>query len=335
MNSTDKKNVLTTAALVAAIFAVGAGCSTERHSSSYSYNENMVPEAGAPSAEYQTQTGALESGRDVVIPLEKEQVNVGKQEVDNGSLRVRKIVKTRTVTQPVEIREEQVTVDRIQDNNLNSGNTTLNQPFQGGEITIPLKREQPLVQTQVVPNGAVVIRRQDTSQQVNAQAQVRSEHVVAEPIGNPQNVNISGNLRAENERYENEAAGAPAVETGTSTGAGASKQPITQLNDLCTDRDTASLAGRPVALTNVRIERVINDHFIKVKADNGRVLFVRIDQPTAGLHEGEIVNLNGTVQRWESERAERDANGWGPADVQGMRDQKIILEVQSVTLVQQ
>lgn len=335
MNSTDRRKLLTTGASVAAIIALGAGCCSSERRSAYNYNDNLVPAAGAPPAEYQTQTGALESGRDVVIPLEKEQLNVGKQEVDNGAIRVRKIVKTKTVNQPVEVREEQVTIERVQDNNQN-GNTTLNTPFQGGEITIPLRREQPLVQTQVVPNGSVVIHREDTTQQVNAQGQVRSERVIAEPVGNPQNITIPNDLRADNDADRDQAVGAPPVQSGYATGTGTSQQTVTQLNDLCGDNAT-DYVGRPVALTNVKVEKVINDHFIKVKADNGRTLFVRIDQPNPNLHEGEIISLNGTVQAWDSERIERDTNGWGPADVQGLREQKhkIVLEVSSVTIVQQ
>ena len=331
MNTTDKRSLLANGVLFAAVLAMGAGCCTSDKRSAYNYDENLVPAAGAPPAEYQTQTGTMTSGQDVVIPLEKEQLSVGKQDVDNGAIRVKKIVKTRTVNQPVEIREEQVRVERVPDNNANNGNTSLNTPFQGGEITIPLRREQPLVQTQVVPNGSVVIHKQDTEQQVNAQGQARFEHVIVEPVGNPQNVTIPNELRAD--YRDNEAAGSPPVQSGYATGAGANQQPVTQLNDLCAD-DSTGLVGRPVALINVKIDKVINDHFIKVRAENGKHLFVRIDQPTPGLREGEIVNLNGVVQSWDTERAQRDSHGWAQTDVQSMHDQKIVLEVQNVSVQQ-
>jgi uncharacterized protein (TIGR02271 family) len=160
---------------------------------------------------------AQTTGNQTVIPLEREKMQVGKQQVNNGALRVCKTVKTETVTMPVDIRQETVTVDRLPPNagqtppQGNAPGTALNQPFQGGQITIPLTKEQPVVQTQVVPAGSVVINKQETTQPVNVQGQVRSEDVLTQRVGI-------------------EAAGAAPPPSGQSSGAGSS-QSSTQMGD--------------------------------------------------------------------------------------------------------
>jgi uncharacterized protein (TIGR02271 family) len=354
-SSLQNKQKIAISAAVAATLAVGAGCSTSRHQTAYNdYTVPVVnrgnaaevyetsPSMGATGNEYGAQVGqstqstqwsqqqstaAASQGGETVIPLEREQMQVGKQEVNEGGVRVRKYVTTRTISQPVQIRQETVTVDRVpaaaaQAQN-NTGNMALNQPFQGGEITIPLVKEQPVVQTQVVPNGAVVIRRQDTTQSVNVQGQVRSEHVAAEPIGNPQNVNISSNLRSEDGQFQ----GAAPSAYGQSSGAGGS-QTITQWSQLSAAPDATALAGSQVNLSNVKIQKVVSEHLITVAADNGMTYYVRIDQPAGRLHAGETVNLNGTIRQVPSDPS---SMGWGHETSRALQGQQIVIEVPSVS----
>src|SRR5437588_5149152 len=69
----------------------------------------------------QTQNG------NVVIPLYEETVNVGKREVETGAVRLRKVVRTETVNQPVQLRHEEIVIDREPANGAPSGQEELNQ----------------------------------------------------------------------------------------------------------------------------------------------------------------------------------------------------------------
>lgn len=321
------KQRLITSVAVAASLTLAAGCHTCNRQTSYNY----TPEAGAVGPEYGTQTGEqaqqYTAGGDVVIPLQKEQPSVGTQRVDQGALRIRKFVKTETINEPVQVREEQVTVDRVPGGAPEAGaNTALNTPFQGGEITIPLMKEQPVVSTQIVPNGSVVIHRQDTTQQMNVPAQVRSEHVVAEPVGNPQNVTISPNLqRGENEQWQGQ--GAPPAEYGQ-TGGQATGQPITQLNQLSDQQNVSSLYGQQVNISNVRVEQVMNDHLIMLKADNGTKFYAHSDKPLQGLRAGQTVNLSGNIKQVPQDISQL---GWEPETAQSLQGQQFVIECPNIT----
>ncbi|HWF20030.1 MAG TPA: YsnF/AvaK domain-containing protein [Verrucomicrobiae bacterium] len=309
---------------MAATLVLGAGCRTCNRESSANYAPIST---GGMGNEYGTESGQYSSGGDVVIPLEKEQAQVGTQRVDQGGVRIRKFVRTETINEPVQVREETVSVDRVPGGAQGNANTALNTPFQSGEITIPLVKEQPVVTTQVVPDGAVVIHRQETTQQMNVPAQVRQERVVAEPVGNPANLNISQDLRrGERENEEPYAQGAPGASYGQSSGT--SGQPITQLNQLCNTSDTASLYNSQVNISNVKVDRVLNDQLIQVRADNGTKFFVHIDQPTQGLHRDQIITLNGAIKQVPSDPS---TLGWDPASAQAVQGQQLVIDCPSVS----
>src|SRR2546423_15287435 len=58
------------------------------------------------------QVQQTESSQNTGIPLYEESLNVGKREVEAGSVRLRKIVRTETVSQPIELRHEELVIDR-------------------------------------------------------------------------------------------------------------------------------------------------------------------------------------------------------------------------------
>jgi hypothetical protein len=83
-------------------------------------------------------------------------------------------------------------------------------------MVIQLKKEEPVVETQVVPAGRVVAQKKVQSQQQNIQRQVRKEDIQVEKIGNPENVIISDNLRSSSRQRE--ATGASGGATGQTQG---------------------------------------------------------------------------------------------------------------------
>jgi len=186
---------------------------TGQGSSTASTSQSTAP------ASTSDQSASTQVGNNVMIPLHKETLNVGKREVDAGTVRLRKNVKTETVNQPIQLRSETVTIDRVPAptgrTDTSSSQQTLGQPFQEQEMTIHLRREEPMVQTQVVPNGEVVAQRQIQTQQTNVQGQVRSEEIVIDK-SNAQGVNISPNLK------NSDAVGGSGDAGGQSSGSGSS-----------------------------------------------------------------------------------------------------------------
>ena len=188
-------------ALGVAAFAVG--CSSTHTGGSYAetstappYTETETTTAVGGTAETQESTSGAQtqvqtsaSGTQT-IPLYKEQVNVGTRQVPSGTVTLRKVVKTETVSQPVTLQRETVVISREPSS---TGAEPGAQAFQNQQITIPLHHDEPYVTTQVVPNGQVVATTKSDTQQTTVQKQIRSEDVAVDK-GNAQNVIIQGNV---------------------------------------------------------------------------------------------------------------------------------------------
>lgn len=200
------------------VAAFAAGCCSKGTGGSYSststappYNENAAAPAPQPAL---APSGAVSGTQ--TIPLYKEQVNVGAQQVNDGTVTIRKVVKTETVNQPVTLRKETLVIDR----QASSGQEQPSpQAFQEQQMSIQLHHDEPFVSTQVIPNGQVVATTKTDSQQTTIQKQVRSEDVAVDK-GNAQNVIIQGNLNSEQNQQPMGGTG----DTGNqSTGGGSSQ----------------------------------------------------------------------------------------------------------------
>ena len=76
-----------------------------------------------------------EADRDRTISLSEERLNVGKREVEAGGVRLRKIIKSETVNQPVELKREDIEIERVPASGRGDSD------FREEEIFIPLRRE--------------------------------------------------------------------------------------------------------------------------------------------------------------------------------------------------
>src|ERR1051325_6031887 len=210
-----------TSVSVAAVagLALAAGCCTKSyktasyHGSSAAYASTTEQAAPAP-----TPTGRVEANN-MVVPLYEEKINVGKREVESGSVRLRKVVKTETVNQPIELRHEELVIDRESGASA-QGNKVLDQPFQGGETVIRLKSEVPVVEKQTAQTGQVVVQTRSSSIQTNIQGEIRREDIDIDRKG--ENVIIGQNVQGS--AQPGAAVGAAETSTGQTTAAGASVQ---------------------------------------------------------------------------------------------------------------
>ncbi|MGZ8900221.1 MAG: YsnF/AvaK domain-containing protein [Limisphaerales bacterium] len=103
----------------------------------------------------------------VEIPLYREQLQVGKRVVSKGGVVLRKIVETDTRTVPVDLRQEEIVIERVgpdqaqefQGRGSAPGSTTGTGAFQDREVLIELNREEPVVQKSAAVTEVVRARK--------------------------------------------------------------------------------------------------------------------------------------------------------------------------------
>jgi uncharacterized protein (TIGR02271 family) len=282
---------LTRAITGLASLALVGGCCATRSGEHASYSRTAY--AGGTVQEEQTQTSAVQSGNEnMVVPLYAESVNVGKREVDSGAVTLKKIVKTETVNVPVELRREEVVINRENGATGRGPNQVLAQPFQGGETTIQLKREEPVIEKREMPAGQIVVQKRFTTEQKNVQAEVRKEDIDIAKQGDTGNVNIGENVHAG--FRASGAAGSPGGEvSATATSSG----PITDITVLTApSAEVSTFANRPVEFSQLKVHRVIGDRVFVLSGDNGQDLYVVVKKGQPTLSEGQRVTITGTVK---------------------------------------
>ena len=234
------------------LVALGTGCKTS-HPSYYATEGTPTTSTGGTQS-YQTSTtqaatsetsAPTDAQGNAVIPLYQESIKVGTRTVDAGEVRLKKVVTTETVNQPVQIRRETVVIDREPASGQSSqtSQSTANaqqsgasgQAFQEQETVIHLKREEPVVETEVVPSGRIVVQRKTEPQQQSVQRQIRREDIQVQKSGNADNVIISDNLK--NSARQGEATGAGGSTSSQNQGTGTSSSD--------TNKNTNSNSGTP------------------------------------------------------------------------------------------
>lgn len=138
-------------------------------------------EADAPRADTRRSDATpapRDANADQKIRLNEEQIRVGKREVEYGGVRLRKIVRTETVNQPVELTREEVVVERVPVSD-QSGRQTSAQ-FNEEEIYIPLRREEAVVEKTTRAREEVRVSKRRETEQDTIQEEVRHEDVQIE-----------------------------------------------------------------------------------------------------------------------------------------------------------
>lgn len=121
-----------------------------------------------------------DQGREeATVSLSEEQLKVGKRQVEAGGVRLRKVVRTETVNQPVELKREEIVIERVP----GQGQAAAGKQFQGEDIFIPLQREEAVVQKDTVVREEVRARKTAATEQKNISEQVRKEDVEIEGTG--------------------------------------------------------------------------------------------------------------------------------------------------------
>ncbi len=126
---------------------------------------------------------AMAGTEETNIPLKEETLKVGKREVEYGGVRLRKIIRTETVNQPVELSREEIVIERVPA----SGEPQAGEmKFDEKEIYIPLRREEPVVEKTTRTREEIHVGKRRETEQENVQGEVRREDVEIEHHEEPE-----------------------------------------------------------------------------------------------------------------------------------------------------
>jgi uncharacterized protein (TIGR02271 family) len=142
---------------------------------------------GSPQANFQ---GSPETGRrektieEERIPIVEEQLNVGKREVARGGARVRSFVREQPVSEQVNLREENVSIERRPVNEtLSSADLNRGDLLQQREVEMRATGEEPIIGKEARVTEEMVIRKTAEQRTENVQDNVRRTEVDVEGAG--------------------------------------------------------------------------------------------------------------------------------------------------------
>lgn len=164
--------------------------------------ETRQPAAGQQAATPQREMAAQrETGmprEQASMQLSEEQLKVGKREVEAGGVRLRKVVRYETVNQPVELRREEVVIERVPTSGAQRGKAS----FEGQDVFIPLRREEAVVEKEARVREEVRAHKEASTEQQSISEKVRKEDVEIEKEGEARFATDTGKARAGTPRYE-------------------------------------------------------------------------------------------------------------------------------------
>lgn len=135
----------------------------------------MPPKMGEAATGSQTmRPGVGAQAEHASLKLSEEQLKIGKREVEAGGVRLRKVIRTETVQQPVELRREEVVIERVP---AHEAAGAAARAFEQNEVYIPLRREEAVVQKEAHVREEVRVRKDARSEQQTVSGQVRKEDV--------------------------------------------------------------------------------------------------------------------------------------------------------------
>lgn len=136
----------------------------------------------------------LDRSRDEArVQLKQEELKVGKREVEYGGVRLRKIVRTETVNQPVELKREEIVVERRP---VEGSVARDNADFSDEEIYIPLRREEAVVEKSVHAREEVRVGKRSETERQNVSGTVRREDVEIDQSGQAVKGDVSRKSRS-------------------------------------------------------------------------------------------------------------------------------------------
>jgi uncharacterized protein (TIGR02271 family) len=127
-------------------------------------------------------TQPRESGDEIAaeVPFSEEEVKVGKKTVSAGEVNLQKKVSTEQVNVPVELKREDVVIERVPAHEMEPAGK---EPFQEERVEVPLSREEPVVEKETRVTGGVRVRKTEGTERETIQESVRREDVDIDESG--------------------------------------------------------------------------------------------------------------------------------------------------------
>jgi uncharacterized protein (TIGR02271 family) len=139
---------------------------------------------------FETNDRMADTGQ-IRVPVMEERLNVEKRQGEMGAAEIRKTVETEQVNVPVELRHEEVTIDRVdlKDRPVAAGD--LDAAFEEGTIRVPVRGEEAVVQKEAFVTGEVIVDRNVKTERQTISDTVRKERV-----------NVDENYQRDRSRFE-------------------------------------------------------------------------------------------------------------------------------------
>lgn len=125
---------------------------------------------------FETNDRATAEG-EIRVPVREERLNVEKRQGERGSVDIRKDVETEQVNIPVELRHEEVTVNRVDVRDRPVAAGEMAGAFEEGTIRVPLRGEEAVVSKEAIVTGEVVVDRDMKTERQTISDTVRKERV--------------------------------------------------------------------------------------------------------------------------------------------------------------
>jgi len=132
---------------------------------------------GAEGRRYFETTGRQSAEGETRVPVVEERLNVEKRQGELGSVDIKKDVVSEQVQVPVELRREEVTVDRVDVKDRPVAAGDLDTAFKEETIRVPVRGEEAIVEKEAVVTGEVVVNREQTTERQTVSDTVRKERV--------------------------------------------------------------------------------------------------------------------------------------------------------------
>jgi uncharacterized protein (TIGR02271 family) len=158
----------------------------------YGLERDATPER-SPRNEFDGKERVSRTERDEVrVPVSEEHVKIGKREVESGGVRLRKIIRTDTVNQPVELQREEIVVERVPTKDRAPTRTDV--AFREEEIYVPLRREEAVIEKYTETKEEVRVGKKRELDHRDIRETVRREDVEIE------RTDAKSNLREDQKR---------------------------------------------------------------------------------------------------------------------------------------
>ncbi|WP_162149091.1 YsnF/AvaK domain-containing protein, partial [Arthrobacter sp. H41] len=137
-------------------------------------------------ADAQPDTGVADRGvADTGMTRSEEQLRVGTETRESGTVRIHKYIVTETLTQTIPVRREEIRIEELPLESAGEvtaagpGVERIGTPFEEGEYEIILYEERPIIELETVPVERITLTKETITEAETVSGEVRKEVIEA------------------------------------------------------------------------------------------------------------------------------------------------------------